>query len=208
MKNLYILWTLVLVSMVSAHCAESPEPKKKIRILFVGNSLTYTNDLPSLVKKRLSDFKVVADALVKPNYALEDHWNEGRLQVLMASNQYDFVIVQQGPSSQQDGRDMLIDYGSRIKEICNQHQSQLVFFMVWPAYSSYSTFDGVIKNYTDAATETQSLLAPVGKIWKQYFFDTKDFSYYGPDMFHPSLKGSEVAADIIGATILNEVISH
>ena len=173
------------------------------QILFIGNSLTYTNDLPDIVARigRDKGIEIATTMITYPNYALEDHWNDGQIQLLIATKKYHFVVVQQGPSSQNDGRVMLMDYGARIKALCTANNSQLAFFMVWPALANFHTFDGVIKNYTDAAVATNSLLCPVGKIWKEYFNATNDYSYYGLDMFHPSLKGSEKAAEIIYATL-------
>jgi hypothetical protein len=172
-------------------------------ILFVGNSLTYYNDLPGLVARigKDSGVEIKTEMIAYPNYALEDHWNDGQIQVLIANKKYDFVIVQQGPSSQAEGRAMLLDYGARIKGLCVTHNSQLAFFMVWPAFVNFNNFDGVITNYTDAAVATNSLLCPVGKLWKEHFLATGDYSYYGPDMFHPSQKGSENAAKIIFKTL-------
>jgi len=174
-------------------------------ILFVGNSLTYTNNLPGIITRigRDSGIAITTEMLAYPNYALEDHWNDGQLQVLIAGKKYDFVVVQQGPSSQTDGRNMLLDYGTRIKNICVPRGTKLAFFMVWPAFSNFHMFDGVIKNYTDAALATNSLLCPVGKVWKEYSLATGNYSYYGPDMFHPSQKGSEEAAMIIFKTLFN-----
>jgi len=172
-------------------------------ILFVGNSLTYFNDLPKLVARAGMNrgIEIRTEMIAKPNYALEDHWNEGYMQLMIARNKYDFVVVQQGPSSQADGRIMLLDYGARIKNICIPQNTQLAFFMVWPAFSNLHTFDGVINNYTAAAAATNSLLCPVGKLWKEHFLSTGDYSYYGPDMFHPSQAGSEHAAMIIFETL-------
>jgi hypothetical protein len=173
------------------------------KILFVGNSLTYYNDLPKLVAKIGKDngVEIKPEMIAYPNYALEDHWNDGVIQTLIANKKYHFVVVQQGPSSQADGRAMLLDYGTRIKNICTPHNTKLAFFMVWPARSNFHTFDGVIKNYTDAAAATNSLLCPVGRDWKEYFSSTGDYSYYGPDMFHPSQRGSENAASVIFKTL-------
>lgn len=140
-------------------------------VLFVCNSLTYTNDLPKLVAAigKDSGIEIKTTMSAYPNYALEDHWNDGLIQLLIATKKYDFIVVQQGPSSQQDGRKMLMDYGKRTKTLFNQHNAQLAFFMVWPDYYSFYNFDGVIKNYTDAAAATNSLLCPVGKFLKDYF---------------------------------------
>jgi hypothetical protein len=172
-------------------------------ILFIGNSLTYYNDLPNLVARdgKDSGIEIKTDLIAYANYALEDHWNDGRIQQLIATKKYDFVVVQQGPSSQPDGRAMLLNDGARIKALCVTHNTQLAFFMVWPAFVNFNNFDEVIKNYTDAAAITKSLLCPVGKVWKEYFLSTGDYSYYGPDMFHPSQKGSENAALIIFRTL-------
>lgn len=176
---------------------------KSIQILFVGNSLTYTNNLPRLVEKQgmQSNLKIKTRMLAKPNYALEDHWNDGELQRLIKTGDFDFVVVQQGPSSQAEGRAMLLEFGEKIQTLCQKHKSKLAFFMVWPARVNYKTFDSVILNHVDAATKTNALLCPVGKIWKEHFDATNDFGYYGPDQFHPSMAGSQVAAEIIYKTL-------
>jgi hypothetical protein len=179
-----------------------------LKILFVGNSLTYTNNLPELVEKLGEksniNINIKTQMLAKPNYALEDHWNEGELQRVIKSGKFDFVVVQQGPSSQAEGRAMLFDSGEKIQALCKQHNSKLAFFMVWPARANYKTFDGVIQNHTEAATKTNAVLCPVGKIWKEHFDATNDFSYYGPDQFHPSMAGSQVAAAVIYKTLITK----
>jgi lysophospholipase L1-like esterase len=97
---------------------------------------------------------------------------------------------------------MLLTYGAKIKSLCETHHVKLAFFMVWPSKANYSMFDGVIANYTLASEQTNSLLCPVGKVWKEHFDSTNDFSYYGPDNFHPSPEGSQVAAQVIYDALL------
>ncbi|MFV0573711.1 MAG: hypothetical protein ACK5M1_14990 [Xanthomarina gelatinilytica] len=90
------------------------------QFLFVGNSLTYTNNLPKIFENVAANFNetISTKSLCYPNYALEDHWEEGKLQKLINTGTYDYVIVQQGPSSQNEGKLMLIDYGKKIKALC------------------------------------------------------------------------------------------
>lgn len=189
----------------SLNCLANPPKRihkskpKKLSILFIGNSLTYTNDLPKLVKMegKARGVKINTTMVAKPNYAISDHWIEFQIQETIKSNKFDYVIIQQGPSSQPPGRQSLIEYGDMIGKLCNENGSKLAYFMVWPSQTYYQTFDMVIKNHTDAAAQTDGLLLPVGKVWKEYFDETNDFSYYGPDGFHPSKKGSQVAAQVI-----------
>jgi hypothetical protein len=196
-RSFYFILLTGLVSFTNL------QKEKETRLLFLGNSLTYTNDLPKLVSGLAAENgrKISVETIAFPNYALEDHWNDGKIQTMIASGKYNFVIVQQGPSSQDEGRVMLLDYGAKLSKLCSQHNTQLAFYMVWPAIPNYKSFDGVIQNYTDAAKQANAILCPVGKKWKEYIDETKDYSYYGPDGFHPSLKGSEVAAEIIYNTL-------
>lgn len=169
------------------------------RILFVGNSLTYVNNLPKLVEEKAAekDIVVVTESLSKANYAIIDHWNEDFVQQAVENTKYDYVIIQQGPSSQELGREWLLEYGAKFKELCDNNNTELAFYMVWPARQHYHTFDGVIKNYNDAAEANDAILLPIGKAWKEHFETTGSFDYYGPDDFHPSLKGSQAATDVM-----------
>ena len=172
-------------------------------ILFVGNSLTYSNDLPSLVKEKAQKIGINLGIkrIAKANYALIDHWDDGLMQKEIKTGLFDYIIVQQGPSSQPYGGQILLEYGQKIKILGNKYGAKLVYFMVWPSREYYHTFDGVIQNHERAATANEAILCPVGKVWKAHFDATNEFDYYGSDGFHPSLKGSTVAADVIVATL-------
>jgi hypothetical protein len=197
-----VAFAVSVMSLCCIACHASSDPstvKKDTVLLFVGNSLTYTNDLPKLVLEiaKSKGSKIKVEMLALPDYALIDHLADGSLQKMIASKKYKYVIVQQGPSSQAEGKAMLLEAAAKIKSICDASGAQLAFFMVWPAYDNFYNFDGVIKNYSEAATLTNSILCPVGAVWKEYIDRTKDLSYYGPDLFHPSVKGSQVAAEVI-----------
>ncbi|MDR5591018.1 SGNH/GDSL hydrolase family protein [Christiangramia sp. SM2212] len=171
----------------------------ELDLLFIGNSLTYTNDLPELVEKtaKAQGLEVRSKMIAKPNYALLDHWNEGKVQKMIKNRNFDLVIIQQGPSSQDFGKDILIEYGKKLKDLCSENNAKLAYFMVWPSREYYHTFKGVIKNHKEAAEINQAMLFPVGEVWKKHFDNTGNFDYYGPDQFHPSEKGSQIAAEII-----------
>ena len=175
----------------------------EIQVLFIGNSLTYTNDLPALLAShaKANDVKLTARSIALPNYALLDHLAENNIVNALKNTKFNYIIVQQGPSSQAEGRASLIEGATQLKALADKNGAKLCIFMVWPAFSNYGTFDGVIKNHSDAAQMTNSILCPVGLAWKEFIDKTNDLSYYGPDLFHPSLKGSKVAAEIIFKSI-------
>ena len=171
----------------------------EFNILFIGNSLTYFNDLPKLVKENAKSKGIIIEtsSITYGGYAIIDHWEDGDVQDHIATGLFDFVIIQQGPSSQPYGREVLIEYGKLYKELCDTYGAKLAYYMVWPSRTYYYTFNGVIKNHRDAASINNALLCPVGEVWKAHFDATNNFDYYGSDGFHPSMLGSQVAADVI-----------
>lgn len=201
MQKSFFLFFALLITYSSLFSQQEVDnnTKTKFNILFIGNSLTYTNKLPQLVKKnaKLKGIEINTKMIAFPNYAIEDHWCDGQVQKLISSKKYDFVIIQQGPSSQSDGRKMLIEYGKKYNSLCKLNDVKLCYFMVWPSLNYYQTFDDVIKNHNDAASINNSILLPVGRIWKDYIDSTKNYDYYGSDGFHPSIKGSQIAAKVI-----------
>jgi hypothetical protein len=172
---------------------------KKVNILFVGNSLTYSNNLPKLVKDiaKKKGILIKTKMIAYPNYALIDHLDDKEVKAALETNKYDFLIVQQGPSSQSEGRKLLFESVEKLSEICHKNECQLAVFMVWPSKQYYRTFNKVIKNHREVAEKYNALLCPVGEVWKAHFEASNNFDYYSSDGFHPSKKGSQVAAQII-----------
>src|SRR6185295_3078149 len=99
---------LVAGGLLSCSKDEATTPSgDATRVLFIGNSLTYTNDLPSMVEAVASaaGMTFVTQSIALANYALIDHWNDGVAQGTIRNGNFDFVVLQQGPSSLQLSRD-------------------------------------------------------------------------------------------------------
>lgn len=148
--------------------------------------------------------RIETTCLCYPNYGLEDHWNDGKLQKLMKKEDFDFVVFQQGPSSQAYGRSSLHEFGRKISTLVREHGAQPAYFMVWPSMQYYLTFEGVIKNHRDAAEANQALLIPLGEHWRKLHESKFAPTLYGPDGFHPAKEGSFLAALTICKSLFPE----
>lgn len=166
------------------------------KILFVGNSLTYSNNLPKILEyiAKTQDISISSKSLCFPNYAIIDHLNEGKLQRILKKEKFDYLVVQQGPSSQNEGKRMLVEDGEKLKKLCDAFNIKFVYFMVWTSKKWYHTFDLVIENHTIAAQKNEALLFPVGKVWQTYYTHKNIEELYTVDGFHPSKAGSFLAA--------------
>lgn len=176
-------------------------------ILFVGNSLSYSNDLPAMVETigKAYNKEISTECLCLPNYGLEDHWNDGLVQKKIESTNYDYVLFQQGPSSQAYGRSSLFEFGGKISTLAKANGAKPGYFMVWPSVQYYHTFGGVIKNHKDAADANRALLVPVGDLWNDYRKTAYKTDLYSIDQFHPSPTGSFLAALTIVKTLFPEI---
>ncbi|WP_428657974.1 SGNH/GDSL hydrolase family protein [Runella sp.] len=201
-----ILRCLLPLFILFGSCSNATEvtsKKSALRILFVGNSLTYTNDLPQLVQEigKYDSVSIEYSTLSFPNYSLEDHWNEGKVQKEIETGHYDFVVAQQGPSALPESQVLLLEYARRLAEICRKNNTPMALYMVWPSSSRSFDLDNVIYSYTQAATQTQSLLCPAGLAWKYAWESTPGLPLYGNDNFHPSMTGSLLAAFTVYGTL-------
>jgi hypothetical protein len=180
--------------------------QQKLSVLFVGNSLTFSNNLPEIVKKvaACDSVQLYYETIALPNYALVDHLAEGKVQERLASRHFDFVIVQQGPSSQSEGKQMLVDAGLTLSGVCRKTKTRLVFYMVWPFKSRMQDFPGVYKNYKLAADTTHSIFSPAGEAWVEAWKRSPALALYSFDNFHPSYDGSLLAAMVIYGSIASK----
>jgi hypothetical protein len=185
-------------------CSAQAQWQKKINVLFLGNSLTYSNNLPELMKQVAASDSVELNyrSICFPNYALIDHWNDGNAQQEIASGKYNFVIVQQGPSSQEEGRRYLLEWGLKFDSLCDKHRAKLVSYMVWPAKERAGDFAGVFESYKLLADTTNGIFSPAGKAWQLVWEENPEFKLYGADNFHPNGRGSLLAAMVLYGTIM------
>src|SRR5687768_3133809 len=112
---------LLMIFLLALNSANGQTPDKssdkELRVLFVGNSLTYYNNLPEIIAvlaKSAKQKKLVFKMVAYPNFGLEDHWNKGKVQKLLAKDKWDYVILQQGPSASAEGRKSLIDFSKKF----------------------------------------------------------------------------------------------
>ena len=65
-----------------------------------------------------------------PNYSLANHWNKGEAQKEIAAGDYDFVIVQQGPSALPESQQLSLTYTKKFAAACKENNAKLCLFTV------------------------------------------------------------------------------
>jgi hypothetical protein len=176
--------------------ARAPLPSGGVRVLFIGNSLTYVNNLPgTLIELALSAGDTIRAGIVAyPDFALVDHLNQGAAARAIASTNWNFVVLQQGPSSVQVNRDSLIAMTRLFDAPIRQAGARTALFSVWPQTANLATFPRAIESYQLAATAVGGVYLPVGAAWQTVLAEDATLPLYSADGLHPSELGTYLAA--------------
>jgi len=180
-----------------------PTAGDTLRIGFVGNSLTYVNDLPGMLtalSRAAGDSPTIeTESVAFPDYALEDHLAQGDALKMIRRGGWDVIALQQGPSTLPASRENLIFYSRIFADSIRAHGAEPAMYGVWPEQARLYAFDDGIASYAAAADSIHGLLFPAALVWKTAWEIDATLPLYGPDAFHPSELGTYAAAVTIYA---------
>ena len=136
------------------------QPVSPVRVLFIGNSLTYYNDLPAMVAGlgQSVGTPIEYETVAVPNFSLEDHWNQGEARRAIRRGGWTWVVLQQGPSALAASRVLLIEYAKRFDREIQQAGATTAMHMVWPSRARRGDFPGVSQWYAAAAAVLRATL--------------------------------------------------
>ena len=202
---------IVVAAAVVASCtSSSPAPSQTEasrrndlagdRVLFIGNSLTEANELPTVVEtlSRQGGGRPISTAsVVSGGFSLEDHWHLGMAQRRIAERGWSIVVLQQGPSSLPDSQVALREWTLRFDAVIKASGARTALYMVWPESNRQDAFDAVSRSYAHAAEDVAGMLLPVGEAWRGAWRRDPEVPLYGPDGFHPTPTATYLAALVI-----------
>jgi hypothetical protein len=182
-----------------------PEPENALRVLFIGNSLTYFNNLPGVLAALADSAGVERPLFVgqvaAPDFSLEDHWNDGTARAALDARAWDVVILQQGPSSLPQNALHLASWSRRWADEIRRVGARPALYMVWPQRSRFDDFAAASASYSNAAREAEGILMPVGEAWREAFRQDPNSPLYHADGLHPSPYGTYLAAVVMLAVL-------
>ena len=174
-----------------------------LRVLWVGNSYTYYNDMPSTVRQIAATQKVKLSCtrFLKGGERLSGHLKNQKLLDAIAAGGWDYVILQEQSSApamptRQVARevypaartlDSLVHVASPDARV--------------PANSYGTMQERLITSYLEMAYDNDAWCAPVGMAWRRVRAERPDYVLYAQDCFHPGPLGSYLAANVIFTTI-------
>lgn len=189
----------VLVAVALLAGGSAGAQTTELRVLFVGNSLTETNNLPSRVAAlaAATGRKLEYQTITFGGVNLEDHWVKGDARAALATRRWDVVVMQQGPSALPESQVDLRRWATRWADEARAAGTRPALLTVWPESYRRSALGQVIASYRRAAQAAHAELLPAGGAWEWAWFCDRRIPLYGPDGFHPSSLGTQAAALVV-----------
>ena len=200
--------------------------QQKKEVLFIGNSYTYVNDLPNLVKEIALSFgdTLIHDSSTPGGANFNGHSSSTQTLAKINQQQWDYVVLQaqsqelsfspfQVASDSYPYAEILVD-----SIFANSSCTEPLFFMTWGRkygdqsncqfYPPVCTYLGMQQrlreSYLDMTFTHNTSCSPVGMAWKKSIEIDSTLNLYSSDNSHPSIYGSYLAACTFYASIFKK----
>jgi hypothetical protein len=200
--------------------------QQKKEVLFIGNSYTYVNDLPNLVKQIALSFgdTLIHDSSTPGGANFNGHSSSAQTLTKINQQQWDYVVLQaqsQEPAfSPFQVSGQTYPYAEQLVDMIGNNFSctEPIFFMTWGRkygdqqncqnYPPICTYQGMQQrlreSYLEMAFTDSATCAPVGMAWKKSIEIDSTLNLYIADNSHPSIYGSYLAACTFYASIFKK----
>ena len=211
-----ILLLTGVVNFTNTYC------QGELKILFIGNSITFYNDLPGMFESLALNAgkKIYVKDGSMMGYPLEDHCTYTHTINSIYEEAWDYVILQESPVRAMElyCEDYMFKYAIFLDSLIhdNNTNTQTIIFMP-TAYADGLTFlSGERLSYNEMQEEIyngtimladslDAIIAPVGWAFKSVI-QQKGLDLFLSDMVHPNVQGSYLGACVIYATIYQQSV--
>lgn len=174
----------------------------KKKILFVGNSMTYYNYLPAMVKEIFASVGEDIDVtmVTEPGKCLLFHSSHKNTSFNILWGDYD-VVVLQGVA---DGfnAETFLEGGQIIHdEYLSKTRSKTVLYLVWSIKSRPDLQPPMTAAYIELAKRIGAVVSPAGEVWHKILKTRPAPDIYAPDGNHPNPAGTYLAASTLFYTL-------
>lgn len=187
-----------LKTPTQAACATTP-----VRILFIGNSLTFGHDVPGLVQKIGASERrcVEAATFAAGGTTLRMHWDQGEVQAAIRLKRWDFVVLQEQSQQWRLAPDETAAVLPEYLALIRQQGAEPLLYMTWAWGNEFQNQPQVAKFHNDLGARFRVRVVPVGAAWQQWLDARPDIPLHEPDNNHANQAGAYLAATVFYAQL-------
>ena len=172
-----------------------------MKLLFIGNSHTYFNEVPATVLAllRATGVKAHVTMLASGGKNLAFHAASSAAAFNIKHGEYDFVIIQDKGAAFE--RESFESNALKLKEMIDEAGSKMLLYMPWSLLSNRDTQKDMTAAYLDFAEKNHVLLAAAGEAFGRVLQQEDASLLFSADGNHATPLGSYLAALTIFYTL-------
>lgn len=181
------------------------------RILFLGNSYTFFNRMPAMVKA-MADSRGLRPEVhmhAAPAASFQSHWHDGDARKKLEGTAWDFVILQDQSATPVVAPERTMEFGGKWCACIRSAHGTPVLFLTWGRKSASGVPDpqeqkALLEAYLKLARREKAAVAPVGIAWENCLKRHPGIPLYQADGQHPTAEGSYLAACVMYCTLFGK----
>lgn len=179
-----------------------------MKVLFIGNSHTYFNDMPHIFAQimRANGVDVHATMLTHGGKGWDFHVNEPEIRFNIRYGGYDAVVLQHCAHPMGD-LEVMAQSGATLIDWVKEAGAQPILYMTWTKKEDgEAAQEDMSAQYERLGAQKDCAVAPVGRVWWNFHRSMPDVELYYTDGAHAGEMGSRLAAYTIARTILRRSV--
>jgi len=206
--RLVVALLLLLPGTARTFAGDAPPQREAqpLRVLFIGNSFTYGNDLPGMVAAMAAarGHAIQVGASLRGGYTLEKHVNEGKAVEMIRGRKWDVVVLQEQSFRPVSHPDKMLLFARALHEEIEKQGARTLLFLTW-AYRDHPKMQTALdKAYSDVAKELDAKVVPVGPAWQRVLAAAPQRSLHAKDGRHPNPAGTYLGACVFYAVLFDQ----
>jgi len=208
MKTTIKKTSAALLLIIISACLSAQQ--KELKVLFVGNSYTYNNNLPHIVAilSENTGTKLITRRSVAGGAWLWEHWNGKKgleTREIIENGNFDIVILQDNSMSTLSAPDSTLKYIRKFSAFNNEYGAKTYLFNTWAREKVPQFQETIDEVYAKGAEESGSVRVPVGAAWKLAMDLRPGVDLYNSDGSHPTQLGTVLTAMMFVKAITGEL---
>lgn len=209
MQHYFISFISAILIFIFPFNCDGQNQNDTIRVLFIGNSYTYTENLPQVISvlSESTNKIITAHKSTVGGATLKQHWLGARgLQSIekIKDGNYHIVVLQEHSMGPINHPDSTLKYIGLFSNIIQKHNAKLLLYETWAREETPERQQQISCFYIDAANRNNGTVVPVGQAWALAKSKQSNIQLYTNDGSHPDKLGTFLTACVFVSAITKQ----
>jgi len=168
------------------------------RILFIGNSYTYTNGgidyhLQELVLSVYHHSEIECSSIAQGGATMEMHYNNANTLQTIEEENWDIVVLQEQSTRPVEDPELFYQYATLLDEVIISSGAETAFFMTWAREYDPEMIEDLAAAYNYIGDQLDAIVVPVGRAFQLSLTTDPNLTLHIGDGSHPNVHGTYLA---------------